>query len=262
MTLDPQVTRFFGGIAAAVDPITRFRMTVGEPDPWQEQVLRSDPRKSETDRMLLCLVGRQSGKSTTCGCLAYDAYTRGQEVILTAPSMRQSITLFRRIIAFMHTDPAPPPIMRQTMTELEAHPRHGGRITVLPANENARGETADLIIGDEACFIQPDEALTAFFPMRRSTGRIFLLSTPNGTRNGYFYETWESDANVRRIKARSMDTTREDRLAQIEFDRRTMSDATFRREHLCEWVGAGESLLSWNTLERAMQNEEKALCLT
>lgn len=59
----------------------------------------------------------------------------------------------------MHTDPAPPPIMRQTMTELEAHPRHGGRITVLPANENARGETADLIIGDEACFIQPDEAL-------------------------------------------------------------------------------------------------------
>ena len=107
MTLDPQVSRFFGGIAAAVDPITRFRMTVGEPDPWQEQVLRSDPRKSETDRMLLCLVGRQSGKSTTCGCLAYDAYTRGQEVILTAPSMRQSITLFWRIIAFMHTDPAP-----------------------------------------------------------------------------------------------------------------------------------------------------------
>lgn len=98
--------------------------------------------------------------------------------------------------------------------------------------------------------------------MRRSTGRIFLLSTPNGTRSGYFYETWASEANVRRIRARSMDTTPEDRLAQIEFDRRAMSDATFRREHLCEWVGAGESLLSWNIFERAMQNEEKAPCLT
>lgn len=260
--LDPQVSRFFGGLAAAIDPVTRFRMAVGEPDPWQEKVLRSDPSKNETDRMLLCLVGRQAGKSTTCGCLAYDAYTRGQTVVLTAPSMRQATTLFRRIMAFMQTDPAPPPVMRQTMTELEAHPRHGGRIVVLPANENARGETADLIIADEACFIQPDEALVAFFPMRRASGRIFLLSTPNGTRNGYFYDTWESDAQVRRIKAVSSETKRADRLDQIEFDRRTMSDATFRREHLVEWIGAGESLLSHATLMRALDNEEKAICLT
>lgn len=38
--------------------------------------------------------------------------------------------------------------------------------------------TADTIIADEACFLD-DDALTAFFPMRKETGRIFLLSTPN-----------------------------------------------------------------------------------
>lgn len=259
MIHDPHLRDYLAGLALSLDPVERFRMTIGEPDPWQTEVLRTDPTASETDRMTLVLTGRQGGKSTTCGCLAYDDFARGKTVVLTAPSLRQSTTLFRRILAFKQADPFCPPIVRQTQTELEAHPRHGGRIVVLPATDQARGETADTILADEACFIQPDEALTAFFPMRKPDGRVFLISTPNGTRSGYFYETWESAADVRRIKARSMDTARPDRLRQVEFDRRTMSDATFRREHLVEWVGAGESLLSWNTLQRAMHNEENAL---
>lgn len=261
MIEDKHLLGFLQGLTASLDPVERFRMTIGEPDPWQEQVLRSNPDENEDDRLLLVLSGRQGGKSTTSACLAYDAFTRGQTVVLTAPSMRQSTTLFRRILEFKNTDPFCPPIVRQTQTELEAHPIHKGRIVVLPATDQARGETADLVIADEACFIMPDEALTAFFPMRKSTGRICLISTPNGTRTGYFYDTWESQAKVRRIKARSTESTRPERIAQVAFDRRTMSDMTFRREHLVEWVGAGSSLVSWATLERSMQNEEEALCL-
>lgn len=260
MSYSPQVLAFLGSVAVSLDPVSRFRAVIGEPDPWQERLLRTDPINNPTDQMVLTLVGRQSGKSTTCGCLAYDDFTKGKTVVLTAPSMRQSTELFRRILAFKNDDVFCPPIVRQTQTELEAHPRHGGRITVVPATDQARGLTADTILADEACFVDAD-ALLAFFPMRKATGRIMLLSTPNGTRDGYFYETWESDADVRRIKAISTETNRADRLAQVEFDRRTMPDMKFRREHLCEWVGSGESLLSWRTLERAMQNEEDALCL-
>ncbi|WFE74250.1 terminase large subunit domain-containing protein [Roseinatronobacter sp. S2] len=261
MSFSPDVRDFLSGITVALDPVQRFRSVIGEPDPWQERLLRTDPIQNETDKLVLTLVGRQSGKSTTCGCLAYDDFSKGKTVVLTAPSLRQSTELFRRILAFKHADPFCPPIVRQTQTELEAHPRHGGRIVVVPATDQARGMTADTILGDEACFITPDEALLAFFPMRKSTGRILLLSTPNGTRTGYFYETWESQADVRRIKAVSMETNRPERLEQIEFDRRTMPDMKFRREHLCEWVGSGESLLSWKVLEQSMNNTEEALCL-
>lgn len=179
-------------------------------------------------------------------------------MILTAPSLRQSTELFRRILEYKNTDPFCPPIVRQTQTELEAHPRHGGRIIVVPATDQARGMTADTIIADEACFLD-DDALTAFFPMRKESGRIFLLSTPN-LRQGYFYETWTSAKKVRRITARSIDIPR--RRAQVEFDRATMSEQTFRREHLCEFIGSGTPLVSWETLERTSNPSVKALELT
>ncbi|PIE13503.1 MAG: hypothetical protein CSA68_11645 [Rhodobacterales bacterium] len=254
---DPHLNSFLQGLTVSLDPVRRFRMTIGEPDPWQEELLRTDPGTNEEDRMVQALCGRQSGKSTTCGCLAYDDFSVGKTVILTAPSLRQSTELFRRILEFKNTDPFCPPIVRQTQTELEAHPSHGGRIIVVPATDQARGMTADTILADEACFLD-DDALTAFFPMRKETGRIFLLSTPN-LRQGYFYETWTSAKRVRRIMARSIDIPR--RRAQVEFDRATMSETTFRREHLCEFVGSGTPLLSWDTLEKTSNNEVSALCL-
>ncbi|MBI1173289.1 hypothetical protein GC209_18020 [bacterium] len=259
MIHDKHLRGFLKGLTASLDPVERFRMTIGEPDEWQRILLRTNPKWDPIDRLVLALCGRQSGKSTTCGCLAYDDFSQGKTVILTAPSMRQSTELFRRILEFKNTDPFCPPIVRQTQTELEAHPSHGGRIVVVPATDQARGLTADTILADEACFINPDDALTAFFPMRKETGRIFLLSTPN-LRQGYFYDVWASDKKVRRITARSIDVER--RRAQVEFDRQTMSETTFRREHLCEFVGSGTPLVSWATLEAASNNQVRALCLT
>lgn len=258
MIHDAALHSFLQGLTVSLDPIERFRLAIGEPDPWQRTLLQTDPRLNEEDRMVLALCGRQSGKSTSAGGLGYDDFSVGKTVILTAPSLRQSTELFRRILEFKNTDPFCPPIVRQTQTELEAHPSHGGRIIVVPATDQARGMTADTIIADEACFLD-DDALTAFFPMRRETGRIFLLSTPN-MRQGFFYETWTSNKRVKRITARSIDIPR--RAAQVAFDKATMSDTTFRREHLCEFVGSGTPLISWETLENASNKNVQALELT
>lgn len=255
MIEDPHLHSFLQGLAVSLDPVERFRLAIGEPDEWQKTLLRTDPCKNEEDRMVLALCGRQSGKSTSAGGLGYDDFSVGKTVILTAPSLRQSTELFRRILEFKNTDPFCPPIVRQTQTELEAHPSHGGRIIVVPATDQARGMTADTIIADEACFLD-DDALTAFFPMRRESGRIFLLSTPN-MRQGYFYDTWSSGKKVKRITARSIDIER--RRAQVDFDKATMSETTFRREHLCEFIGSGTPLVAWDTLERASNHNVKAL---
>ena len=76
-------------------------------------------------------------------------------------------------------------------------------------------------------------------------------------RQGFFYDTWTSNKNVRRITARSIDIPR--RAAQVAFDKATMSDTTFRREHLCEFVGSGTPLISWDTLEKSSNPDVNAL---
>lgn len=259
MIHDAHLLSYLQGLTIGLDPVERFRLAIGEPDDWQRTLLHTDPSVNPEDEMVLALCGRQSGKSTTCGCLAYDDFSVGKTVILTAPSMRQSTELFRRILEFKNTDPFCPPIVRQTQTELEAHPRHGGRIIVVPATDQARGMTADTILADEAAFLD-DDALTAFFPMLKARGRMFLLSTPN-LREGTFYETWtDHKLRVRRITARSVDVPR--RTEEVARDRRTMPEAKFRREHLCEFIGAGTPLISWEALEGATTTEVNALCLT
>ena len=259
MIHDPHLLSYLQGLTVSLDPVERFRLAIGEPDAWQVAMMRTDPSRNQEDEMVLALCGRQSGKSTTAGGLGYDDFSRGKTVLLTAPSMRQSTELFRRILEYKHTDPFCPPIVRQTQTELEAHPRHGGRIVVLPATDQARGMTADTIIIDEAAFID-DDAMTAFFPMLTKGGRIFLLTTPN-LREGLFYDTWsDKRAKVRRITARTVDVPR--RTEEVERDRRTMPEAKFRREHLCEFIGAGTPLVSWEALEAASNKEVHALCLT
>lgn len=264
MIEDKSLRSFLQGLTVSLDPVERFRLAVGEPDDWQRVLLQTDPRLNvgqpghPDDRMVLALCGRQSGKSTTCGCLAYDEFARGRTVLLTAPSLRQSTELFRRVLEFKHTDPFCPPIVRQTQTELEAHPSHGGRLVCLPATDQARGMTADAILMDEACFLD-DDSIASFMPMRRATGRIFWLSTPN-LREGLFYETWTSNKPVRRITARSIDIPR--RAAAVAFDKATMSDTTFRREHLVEFVGGGTPLISWETLDKTSNPNVNALELT
>ncbi|RGP37578.1 hypothetical protein [Pseudotabrizicola alkalilacus] len=255
MIEDRALLEYMRGLAVGLDPVERFRLTVGEPDDWQKVLLRTDPRLNDADRLVLALCGRQSGKSTSAGGLAYDDFSRGKMVILTAPSLRQSTELFRRILEYKNSDPSCPPIVRQTQTELEAHPSHGGRIIVVPATDQARGMTADTIIADEACFLD-DDALTAFFPMRKESGRIFLLSTPNKP-SGFFFDSWMGGKQITRITARSIDIPR--RAAQVAFDKATMSDTTFRREHLCEFVGAGTPLISWETLDRTSNPNVNAL---
>ena len=174
---------------------------------------------TRTTHSSLCCV-RQLGKSTTVAGLAWDDLTRGKQVLIAAPSERQSRELLRRCSAFRDADPAPPKIVRANLVELEAD--NGGRILCVPATDQARGFTCDTIVIEEACFL-PDEAITALLPMRKADGRVLMISTPRG-RNGFFYEIW-TEAKVRKIAARSVDVPRVK--VKVAFDRKFMSELHF-----------------------------------
>jgi len=246
---------FLRGLSVSLDPVERFRMTIGEPDPYQIEIMRTDPERNPDDQFVTCLASRQVGKSTTIAALAWDDATRGKTVLIAALMQRQSMELLRRVIDFKNADPFAPRVIRQTLTELEL--QNGGRVISIPATDGARGFTADTVVLDEASFLD-DSAIAALLPTRKSSGRVLMISTANG-RQGFFYDTWMSK-KTRRIYARSVDIPR--LTEKVAYDRRFMNDLRFRSEHLCEFLGGGVPLIGWDVLDRSANHEVKALCLT
>src|SRR6056297_2815877 len=142
--LHPAANDFLLGVAAGLDPVERFRMTIGEPDDYQVELLHTDPARNEDDQFVTCLASRQVGKSTSIAALAWDDLTRGLDVALFAPSQRQSIELLRRVRDFMDRDPFAPKV-NPLKTEIERL-NGRGRIVSLPATDKSRGGTFDTLI--------------------------------------------------------------------------------------------------------------------
>jgi hypothetical protein len=83
-------------IARALDPVLFARDCGVEPDPWQAEVLRLQPRRT----LLLC--SRQAGKSSVSALLGLwtALYEPEALVLFVSPSLRQSSELFRTTMLF------------------------------------------------------------------------------------------------------------------------------------------------------------------
>ena len=133
-------------IALALDPSLLMRLAGLEPDPWQQELLRS----SFTRQLLLC--SRQTGKSTTTAFLAlHEAIYRERALVLMlSPSLRQSQELFRKALHAYGKLPIRPASINENSLRLEL--ANGSRIISLPGREETiRGFSGvSLLIIDEA----------------------------------------------------------------------------------------------------------------
>lgn len=232
---------WLGDLATAADPASLItRVTGNPPDPWQQQFF------SAYDEFLLLLASRGVGKSTSVGVIAYkQAELRPkQTILLLAPSLRQSEECFRKVLDVRHAFGATHVALRSTMLLVEL--TNGSRIITAPATEKTiRGYRADLIVLDDAARIGDDE-FGAIVPMLVDGGRIIACTTPAG-RRGWFYEAYR-EGRGRLIKARSTDLPPMTRI--VERDRRIMSPAQFRTEHLLEFQGSGDAFFDLNHIEQ------------
>src|SRR5215211_7437995 len=156
-----------------------------EPDPWQEDLLRS-----ASDRVLLNCC-RQSGKSTMTAVIALHRalYHPDSLILCLAPALRQSQELFAKIAGYYRD--LGRPVHPQTERKLSLELDNGSRIITLPGTEKTvRGFSGvDLLLVDEAARVE-DALYFAVRPMLAvSGGSLIMLSTPFGKR-GVFYEEW------------------------------------------------------------------------
>ncbi len=201
-----------------------------KPFPYQAKLLRD-----ESPRIVACM-GRQTGKTTIIAIKAiHHAYTNpNSTVLITSPSLRQSMIMFDRILKFIQSNPIlSRSITRKTRTIIQL--TNGSQIIALPASGFLlRGYTANLIIADEAAFM-PEELITqVIFPMLSTTqGKAIFLSTPWG-RNHFFYRAFMNpNYSVHHIKSSECPLIKPSFLEEM---RENMTEQAYKMEYEAEFV--------------------------
>jgi len=232
-------------VAAALNLVV-FALLLGvEPDPWQEDVLRSDSKR------IILNCARQSGKSTVTAILAlhHALYNNDALVLIVSPSLRQSSEMFKTIIRFYHDLGKPVPADKETALTLQL--TNKSRIVSLPSREGTvRGFSGvSLLVIDEAAHV-PDDLYYAVRPMLTvSQGRLILLSTPHG-RKGFFFEAWTKEKGWLKIKIGADQCPRLTPQV-IEEERASMPSWRFRQEYYNSFEAGAESLFSPDSIKRA-----------
>lgn len=223
-----------------------FREATGEePLAWQEDYL------AET-RDALVLKGRQIGASTSAGVIATRKakYWPRSLSVIVSPSQQQSNEVRER---------AKRGILRlglrllkdnATMLQLE----NGSRILSLPGSaKSARGWTADLLVLDEAAFIE-DETFLAARATVATGGRTIVQSTPMGP-FGNFFELWDGgDPRWARFRVRTDEVPTVDP-AFLAREKAQLTPEKYAQEYEAEFTTPGLGLIDPDRLKELTGEE-------
>ena len=238
-------------LCCALDPVAFAVERLGfNPDPWQADVLRL------SDRNTLLNCSRQSGKSTITAVLALHmaVYRPGSLTLLGSPSLRQSRELFQKVVDFLRRL-EPRPALEED-NRLSVRLTNASRVVSLPGTgETVRGFSApDLIVEDEAAFVE-DSFYRAVRPMLAvSGGRLILLSTPYGKR-GHFYEAWSSSGEEwHRVEVPATECPRIS-TEFLEKERRAMGEWAAAQEYGCRFLDTIDAVFRTADIERALSDD-------
>jgi hypothetical protein len=222
-----------------------------EPDPWQEDLLRST-----SDRVLLNCA-RQSGKSMMSAIIALHRalYRPGSLILCLAPSERQSKELFAKVTDFYRRWTHAPLAKLESDRKLGMKLRNGSRIEALPGSEKTiRGFSgAGLLLVDEAARVD-DELYFAVRPMLAvSGGALMMLSTPWGKR-GVFFEEWTSGHGWERYEVKAEECPRISP-EFLEEERQALPSWVYRQEYECSFEETEDQVFTHEMVERAVTSE-------
>jgi hypothetical protein len=228
-----------------------MRLAGLEPDPWQEELLADGGSRA------LLLASRQVGKSTTCGALAVRLVLTqpGALVLLTSPSLRQSVEIFRKATALYRRLGRPVPPLAETKTSIEL--TNGSRLVSLPGDPSTvrSFSAAALVVVDEAAYVVDDLVFAVSPMLATSGGRLILAGTPAGQR-GVFYEKWTSTGeDWQRIRVPATSCPRlSPEFLEREF--RSMGKRWADQEWFCSFEAAMDSVFEPRFIDAACTDRQ------
>lgn len=203
---------------------------------------------------------RQWGKSTVTAVKALHraVHEPGVTVVAASPSARQSGLFVDKVCDLVRALGEQP--RGDGRNEISVMLKNRSRIVGLPGNETTvRGFSAvRLLVVDEAARVS-DELYKALRPMLAAgNGDLWLMSTPNGKR-GFFHQEWENGgAGWTRVQVTAEECSRI-RPEFLEEERRSLGDAWFRQEYLCEFVQSDDAVFREEDVLACVGGEAKPL---
>jgi hypothetical protein len=225
---------------AAQDDLGAFARMVGRPlEPWQLAAL-----KLETWQTIL-VAPRQCGKSYSLAVLAaWWACMKPRQEILVISSVEESALELLENVRELAGHPL---LAGAVFEELKFRVvlKNKSRIRSVTSSQRAvRGKSIDLLIMDEAAFIEDDVLGAAALPTTaaRPAARVVVASTPWGS-EGTFYN-WamaglDPENPITRTFAWQLSDAPWIQPHVIEAARQTLPRQQFEAEYLGRWVSAG-----------------------
>jgi phage FluMu gp28-like protein len=212
--------------------------------------------EDESKRIVACM-GRQTGKTT---CIAMKAIyfadiNPNVTVLITAPSLRQSMIMFDRITAFVYSSTRlRNKVVRITRTLVYFD--NGSSIIALPYSENRlRGYTANMVICDEASWIPEEIIKQVLFPMLTTTqGYAIFLSTP-WDKNHFFYRAFMNPHySVHKVKSEQCPLVTKEFLEEMK---QNMTRDAYLMEYEAEFVEALNSYFQQDLIRKCVELAQK-----
>lgn len=225
------------------------------------------------DEVNVLLWSRQVGKTTMLSVFAllyvFTQYPKSVEVLVIAPTLRQSGNLFDRITtaldifanyyrAVKPTRTGYDPELVKTKTRTLIEFAWGSAIRCLPS-KNVRGFSPSLILIDESAFM-PEVSWQEILPMMKAKKtakmKLILTSTPFGT-TGRFYEFWMKSKQGYPFHITYKDCPFADKEGiERELSEGIMSQEEWRREYLAEFVPSAGSAIPEDLIMKAIDDYE------
>lgn len=216
------------------NPDTIFHKAGMSPDPWQQDLLRSN------HPLIAVCVARQCGKTqvTSAVVLKTALLEPGTLSLIIAPSLRQSVDFLQQKLAPLWRSLGCPLKSSTPPSQTKLVLSNGSTILAMPGEEQTiRGiSKVSLLVVDEAARV-PDTLFHAVSPMvQMANGRIIMLSTPWGMR-GVFWQIWSKEPDWKKIMIQATDCPRwtPEALAR---ERRMKGERFYRQEFACSFESA------------------------
>jgi phage FluMu gp28-like protein len=233
-------------------PVDYARVVLGvEPYAYQAKLL-----EDKSKRIVACM-GRQTGKTMSIAMKAihFADINPKMTVLITAPSLRQSMIMFDRIVSFVYSSSRlRNKLVRITRTLVCFE--NGSRIIALPCSEHRlRGYSANMIICDEASWVSEKVITQVLFPMLTTTqGYAVFLSTP-WDKNHFFYRAFiNPQYSVHKVKSEECPLVTKDFLEEM---RQNMTQEQYLMEYEAEFVEALNSYLPQSLIRGCVELAQK-----
>lgn len=229
---------------------------IGEPLwPHQLEVARSQARHRS-----LCS-GRQAGKSRTLAVVSlHEAFVAPERRVLILSAGEDAARNLLAEVSMLARSPLlAGSVVDENLSQVVLS--NGSWIRSVPASaKRIRGLAVDLLVIDEACFVD-DELWSAakYTTLARPGSRVLLASTPWGGPDRFFAVAWRAgERGVEGYASWRWPSTASPLVDEslLELWRSTEPDYVYRREVLAEWVEDSGSYFTAAELEAAVREYE------